>query len=616
MAGVTQVTERSPMLSAERSRTAALASSFLRGVIAAGLGLGSLAVLVMVLWISSPHPDSGPGGALRVAAGLWLLAHGAELIRADTLSGIPAPVATVPLLLIVGPVWLTHRAARDALEPEEGRPVPSAGGAFCAVTAGYLLVAAGTAACARGGPMPANRFSLGFPLAVVVAVSAAAGVWTASGRPLGPMPSWAPLRLQEGIARTLFRTRAEAVLRSSAVGVAVLLGGGALLVATALVWHVQATQESFLELSGDWSGRFAVLLLALALVPNAAMWGAAYGLGPGFALGTGSTVAPYAVEGRPALPDFPLLAAAPAPGPGTAADWAVLAVPLAAGLAVGWFTAGRAAPVQAARSEVWSRRETALVAVSAAVGCGAGTALLTAASGGPLGTGALAEFGPVWWLVGPAALLWTALLGVPVALLLRWWRLRDHGWAWRRGRTDAGAGPDASATAGVPDVAAGKAAASGEPERSGDGRWWRRRGGADAAGSGSGAGSAEAPSRVPHPAAVADEEAAAFEPYDFLPADPWHEETTRRSRWASLRKDSGGLMADFPASEVPAAEVPAPGVPAPGGQAPGVPAAGVPTADLPAPGVPAADLPVAEGMRNGRAPEASEPPESGRDTAS
>ena len=30
-------------------------------------------------------------------------------------------------------------------------------------------------------------------------------------------------------------------------------------------------------------------------------------------------------------------------------------------------------------------------------------ALLTAVAGGPLGTGALREFGPVWWLAGPAA---------------------------------------------------------------------------------------------------------------------------------------------------------------------------------------------------------------------
>src|SRR5690606_27169548 len=100
------------------------------------------------------------------------------------------------------------------------------------------------------------------------------------------LPSWSPLALQEAFARPLFRNRAGTACRSAAVGVTVLLGGGALLVAVALGRNAAVAQNDFLALAGDWSGRFAVLLLAAALVPNAALWGAAYGLGPGFSLGT------------------------------------------------------------------------------------------------------------------------------------------------------------------------------------------------------------------------------------------------------------------------------------------------------------------------------------------
>ncbi|MCX3058340.1 cell division protein PerM, partial [Streptomyces beihaiensis] len=109
---------RAPGRVARRSPGAArgvLAGVF-AGAVAAGLGLGACAVLVTVLWISSPYPDSGPGGALHVAAALWLLAHGAGLVRTDTLSGVPAPMAVVPLLLVAAPVWLLHRAARDTVE--------------------------------------------------------------------------------------------------------------------------------------------------------------------------------------------------------------------------------------------------------------------------------------------------------------------------------------------------------------------------------------------------------------------------------------------------------------------------------------------------------------------
>lgn len=511
------MTERSPMLPPERTRTLALASAFLRGVAAAGLGLGSLAVLVTVGWISSPFPDSGPGGALRAAAAVWLLAHGAELVRPDTLSGVPAPVGVVPLLLVAGPVWLAHRAARDAAEPEEGRARPSQAGAFCAVTAGYLLVVAGAAAYARGGSLRVVPDTLAFPVALVVAGAAAAGVWTAAGRPFGPLPSWFPLVLQEAVARTLFRDRAEAACRAAAVGVAVLMGGGALLVAVALGRDAAAAQESFLALSGDWSGRLAVLLLAVSLVPNAALWGAAYGLGPGFALGAGATATPLGLAGTPAVPRFPLLAAVPEQGPATVLNWAALAVPAVAALAVAWCVVRRAAPAEAPRAQAWAPRETVLVTGLAALGCGAGTALLMAVAGGPLGSGALAAFGPVWWLAGPAALVWTAAVGVPAALLLRLWRLREPGWAWRR-------------DAAVPEE-------SGEAEK-------------EAAGDKKPGKKAAEPEPAPEDEDTDDD--AGFEPYDFLPTDPWHEKEAREARWASLKRGSGGLMADFPA-RVPAA---------------------------------------------------------------
>ncbi|WP_327268517.1 DUF6350 family protein [Streptomyces sp. NBC_01218] len=445
MAGVTQVTDRSPMLSSGRGRAAALASALLRGAIAAGLGLAALTVVVLGLWISSPYSDDGPGRSVRTAAALWLLSHGAELLRTDTLSGVPAPVATVPLLLTALPVWLLHRAARDALDATdlvdavEDRP-PSASAVCCAVVTGYLLVIAGAVAFVRSGPLrvdTGDSATLAFPLVAVVAGATAAGVWTASGRPMGATPSWAPLRVQEAVARTLFRDRAEAATRSAAAGIAVLLGGGALLVAVGLVRHRALTAKSFLALSDDLSGQIAVLLLALALVPNAAVWAASYGLGPGFSLGTGATVAPLGFYGDPALPRFPLLAALPDPGPGTAVDGLAGAVPLMAAVAVAWFTVRRAAPRDGAREEAWNAGETALVTGLAAVCCGAGTAALAALSGGPMGTRALAEFGPVWWTTGAAAVIWTAVLGVPLALLMRIWRLRERAWGWRSETPDA-----------------------------------------------------------------------------------------------------------------------------------------------------------------------------------
>ncbi|MEU3221760.1 DUF6350 family protein [Streptomyces sp. NPDC006976] len=566
------MTERSPSLSAEQAGPAVLVAAALRGAVAAGLGLGSLAVLVAAVWISSPAPDSGPGEAFHAAAGLWLLAHGAELVRTETLTGAPAPVGVVPLLLAALPVWLVHRAARDALEQEEGRAAPSPGAAFALVTGGYLLVGGAVALYARGSSLSAGPLSLLFPAVLVVAGAAAAGVWTACGRPLGPPPSWAPVRLHEAMARTRFVRRAEAVGRSAAAGTAVLLGGGALVVAVALVWHGGPVQDSFLRLAGDWGGRVAVLLLALGLVPNAAVWGAAYGLGPGFALGTESTVTPLAFAGHPAVPDFPLLAAMPAQGQGTPLNWTAGAVPVAAALTVAWFTVRRAVPAGGVREEAWSPRETALTTALAAAGCGIGAALLAAAAGGPLGTHALADFGPVWWLTGAAALVWTAVLGVPAALLLRAWRLR--------GRTEEerpGAVPDSAGE--VRERPEPKA--SGAMEQGPRRRWWPRGGsrGTEEEPAPQG-GETPAPVPAPAPGNGLDED---IEAYDFLPTDPWHARTAdeppapapepapvagtpdagpRRAPEAVRESEAGPAAATPPRRAPEAAKEPEPGPPA------------------------------------------------------
>jgi hypothetical protein len=509
---VTQLTDHSPSTPEapvlQGRRRATSAAAFVRGATAAGLGLGAFAVLVMVMWISSPYPDSGPGGALHVAAGLWLLAHGTELVRADTLSG-PVPMGVVPLLFVVLPAWLVHRAARDASEPDEGLPRPSARGAVFAVTAGYLLVGAAVVGYAAGGPLAANLLSALFHLPAVTVPAAAAGVWTASGRPLRPLPAWLPERVRMGLARP----RAAVALRSAAAGALALLGGGALLVAVSLAWHAEAAQDAFLHLANVWSGRVAVLLLGVALVPNAAVWGAAYGLGPGFALGTGATATPLAFTGAPAMPHFPLLAAVPAEGRGTPLNWAAAVVPVVAGAVIAWFTVRTAAPRHAEREEAWGCRETALTALLGAAGCAVLTTLLAAAAGGPLGSRALAEFGPVWWLAGAAALVWTAGVGVPGALGLRAWRL----WVRKRkGRGDE----ETSASDTGPVVPAS------DP--------------------------APVPAPVPDylPDSLPDPDS---EPYDFLPASSWSERGAREARWAALKEASGGLMADFPPGEGPVA---------------------------------------------------------------
>ncbi|MCS0637087.1 DUF6350 family protein [Streptomyces sp. LP05-1] len=409
----------SPVPATRAGRAAALVTACLRGVIAAGLGLGSLAVLVTVLWISSPYPESGPDGALQVTAGLWLLAHGVELVRPA--SGGPAPVGVAPLLLATLPLWLVYRTARGAVDAERliaaGRPVPSGPGAVATIGVGYLVVAVPAVAYASGGPLAADPLSAVLHVPPVVVLASVAGVWAGHGRrPADAVAALAGRRVPARWRTARVRARTAVAVRAAGAGLAVLLAGGALLVAVSLVAHAGAARGAFLGLAGEWSGRVALVLLLLALLPNAAVWGAAYGLGPGFAVGTGALATPLAVTGTPALPVLPLLAAVPDPGRGSWPHWAAAVVPVAAGAAV--------ARRSARTATGWTARGTALVAGLAAVLCGCVVAVLAAVAGGPLGTGRLAEFGPVWWRVGAAGLVWTAVLGVPGALLVRAWRRR------------------------------------------------------------------------------------------------------------------------------------------------------------------------------------------------
>ncbi|MEU7131882.1 DUF6350 family protein [Streptomyces sp. NPDC046261] len=592
--------------------SSATSTVFFGGMLAAGLGLGALSMVVLALWIISPYPDSGPAGALRIAADLWLLAHGAALVRTETLTGVPAPIGLTPLLLSIVPCTLLYRAARHALEPPESAPPdmpgPTPRAAFTAMLGGYLLVALAAALYASSGPVRVAPLSALLHVPLVAAGFIAAGVWTAAGRPGLPAPP--PVRrVVPGVVRRWFtKARLAVVVRAAAAATAMLLAGAMLVVAVSLALHTGAAQEAFAQLAPRWSGRVAVGLLSAALLPNAVVWAAAYGLGPGFTVGAGGLVAPLGmVTGRPMLPSFPLLAALPSPGrAGPLALAGAAALTAGAGIAL----ARAAVPKRSARV---GRREAAATALLGAVLCGVVMTVLAYASGGALGNAVLAGFGPSCWRTGAAAAGWTAALGVPGALVVRWRRevaaLRPErtrdGEAgkvlkgWRR----LGYALGLAVGEGDASEAAGAAGAAGEPEKSGGGSsrsWWR----AVAAWFGFGVHGAVglAPEKVayepemlpvmpqPHaspapgpeplvPAPNVPEGAArggdrrrrwrprrrksarrdkprhkspppsrgpaSPAPFEASSTDAWHDPASRQVRWAALKDSGGGLMPDF-----------------------------------------------------------------------
>lgn len=362
MGGVSSSIGRRPF--SDTGRLRAVATGLLGGVLAAGLGLGALTVVVLVFWIAAPGADTGLGAALHVAADLWLLAHGVELVRTRG-DGVVVPVGVTPLLLAVLPLWVLYRVARRMVGRGDGL---SAVGAVGWVVLGYCVVAGAVVLYACGGAVRCRVVgALVVPAGAVVA--AAVGAWVAVGRPRGS-------------------GRVAGALRAGLAGVSVMVGGGAVVTAGAVLWHARAVGESFAVLSGAVVGQVAVLLLSGVLVPNAAVWAA------GVWLGVPGVLAPR-VAGDGAY--LPVVAGG--------AGWVVpVVLPVVAGVVVGVLGA---------------RVGCVVVALGASGVTGVGMAVLSWVGSGAMGVGELSAVGVRWWETGVLALLWTVCVAVPTAVSVR-----------------------------------------------------------------------------------------------------------------------------------------------------------------------------------------------------
>ena len=188
----------------------------------------------------------------------------------------------------------------------------------------------------------------------------------------------------------------RAGVRGAAGALGTYVGAGALLVGGSLIMHASTVMQMSRQVGGGISG-LPILVLSILLVPNAAVAGAAYLAGPGFAVGSGATFTAFST-GHGVLPAFPLLAALPG------GDGAPPIVLIWAALTIG--TAGSVA------ARVSGREHGARgVAVAAGV-AGCGMALLAWLGGGAVGSGRLHTIGASPWQVGLAVAGEIAVVGI------------------------------------------------------------------------------------------------------------------------------------------------------------------------------------------------------------
>jgi hypothetical protein len=351
-----------------------LTTGTIAAVVVTATGLAALTLLVLVGFVAAPHAGFGLPAVLRTAAVLWLVGHHVGFAFRGA-----GRIGMLPLGLVLLPGLLLWRAGRWVVRAAGIRRLRHVGHAALALAVPYGVLA-GVLAFVSRSPLESSSVPQAVAWGFLLALAAGG---------LGGARALAPWR--QLIA--LLPLRARSVIVGVAGCLASLGVAGSLVAGISLAVHLHEAVTLTDSLAPGTVGTLLLLLLQLGYLPNAIAWAIAFTLGPGFAFGSATVVAPTG-SALAQLPAFPLLAALP-PGVHAALPaWlepAVLALPYLAGGIGGVLIirhAGRlaldAAPL----------RGLACGAVSGVL-----LGLLAVVSGGPLGDGRLAAVGPSPWQV-------------------------------------------------------------------------------------------------------------------------------------------------------------------------------------------------------------------------
>ncbi len=358
-----------------------------------------LILLVLVGWIAAPHAGVGLTGVLRTAALLWLIGHhvGFALHGAGR-------IGMLPLGLVLLPGALLWRAGRWVVRAGGVSRLRHVGYAALALAVPYALIAGVLALASRSAqaaPSAPQAVICGFLLALV-----AGGLGGA--RALAPWPQLTPLLPDRPALGDHRHGRGAGPCWRSAAPCSARCSLGT---------HLGEFATLSRSLEPGAIGSVLLLVTQLAYLPNAILWAISFTLGPGFAFGAGTVVAPTgaALGQLPGVPAAGRAAAGRARAPPAWLTVIVLALPYLAGCAAGLLLV-RAAPTPALEAApLWG------LACGAAAGGVLG--ILAAFSGGPLGDGRLAAVGPSGWQVGAVAALEIGVASAITAGVANWLRL-------------------------------------------------------------------------------------------------------------------------------------------------------------------------------------------------
>ena len=376
-----------------RSLTALFAA--LEAVIVVGVGIGIPLVPLTVLWAVQYGFAVDWAVFWRASADTWLVGHGVDLqVTLDSVLaasiGAPAetafPVTIAPLGFALLTLLLALRAGRRVGETRYRTLGALAGlASFTLLSTGITLTALFPLArpsIAQGIVLPTLVFALGFGIGLVRTARAEGDDNGSSLRDW--IADWSPS------VRALVRT----ALQGGTAAVAGMLAVSGVLVAALLAINYADVIALYEATHAGVVGGLALTLGQLAFMPNLVVYAASWLVGPGFAIGAGSSVSPLSTMLGP-VPSIPVLGALPTGDLGF--GFLGLAVPVVvAFLAAALLRSRLLRELDVEYPLLWLGGTALGMGVVAGVLMG----LLSAVSGGAAGPGRLAEVGPDALAVG------------------------------------------------------------------------------------------------------------------------------------------------------------------------------------------------------------------------
>lgn len=393
------------------NRPLTLVFAALEALLVAGIGIGIILAPLTFMWGFQYGLQVDWAVFWRATADIWMLGHGVDVrltLDSLTATSIGFPEAATPFVVTIAPLGfalltllLAQRAGRRIAEtPHALLGLATALAVFALLSTAVVFSALHEAARPsiwQGALLPMLVFGLGLGLGALVAfrrlrILKRPGT-AGTDATLGAIAS----RLQ-GLPREV-----SAVIRASLSGgvaaAAAVMAVSAVAVAVLLVTNYAELIRLYEGGHTGVLGGVALTVGQLAFVPNMVIWAASWFVGPGFAVGVGSSIGPLGTQLGP-IPAIPFLGALPTGD--FAWGFLGLLIPVLAGFAAGILVRPRLSHELGSPPSV-----PRLVVVGLLIGVAGGIVLglLAAFSAGAAGPGRLIDVGPNPWLVAVFAFL-------------------------------------------------------------------------------------------------------------------------------------------------------------------------------------------------------------------